>query len=129
MLRPNPEIELIVEKASEFAAKYGHSYVTVEHLSLALINYKNFRIMLEEFGADFQGLNDEFVKYLTDNEFGKKAKKGEEVRLLRTHALERVFNRAYTQVLFGGREHMQTIDIFLSIYAEEKGYSIYLFKK
>ena len=129
MLRPNPEIELIVEKASEFAAKYGHSYVTVEHLSLALINYKNFRIMLEEFGADFQGLNDAFVKYLTDNEFGKKAKKGEEVRLLRTHALERVFNRAYTQVLFGGREHMQTIDIFLSIYAEEKGYSIYLFKK
>ena len=128
MLRPNPEIELIVEKASEFAAKYGHSYVTVEHLSLALINYKNFRIMLEEFGADFQGLNDAFVKYLTDNEFGKKAKKGEEVRLLRTHALERVFNRAYTHVLFGGREHMQTIDIFLSIYAEEKGYSIYLFK-
>ena len=129
MLRPNPEIELIVEKASEFAAKYGHSYVTVEHLSLALINYKNFRIMLEEFGADFDGLNDSFVKYLTDNQFGKKAKQGEEVRLLRTHALERVFNRAYTQVLFGGREHMQTIDIFLSIYAEEKGYSIYLFKK
>jgi ATP-dependent Clp protease ATP-binding subunit ClpA len=129
MLRPNPEIELIVEKASEFAAKYGHSYVTVEHLSLALINYKNFRIMLEEFGADWQGLNDAFVKYLTENQFGKKAEDGAEVRLLRTHALERVFNRAYTQVLFGGREHMQTIDIFLSIYAEEKGYSIYLFKK
>jgi len=129
MLKPNPEIELIVEKASEFAAKYGHSYVTTEHLSLALINYKNFRTMLEEFGCDWQGLNDAFVKYLKKNTFGKKHKPGAEIKLLRTHALERVFNRAYTQVLFGGREHMQTIDVFLSIYAEEKSYSVYLFKK
>ena len=67
MLRPNPEIELIVEKASEFAAKYGHTYVTTEHLSLALINYKNFRTMLEEFGTDWQGLNDAFIKYLKEN--------------------------------------------------------------
>jgi len=129
MLKPNPEIELIVEKASEFAAKYGHSYVTTEHLSLALINYKNFRTMLEEFGCDWQDLNDAFVKYLKKNTFGKKHKPGAEIKLLRTHALERVFNRAYTQVLFGGREHMQTIDVFLSIYAEEKSYSVYLFKK
>ena len=129
MLRPNPEIELIVEKASELSVKYGHSYVTTEHLSLALINYKNFKIMLTEFGADWQGLNDSFVKYLTDNKFGKKIEDGQEVKLLRTHALERVFNRAYTQVLFGGREHMQTIDVFLSICTEEKSYSLYLFKK
>jgi ATP-dependent Clp protease ATP-binding subunit ClpA len=129
MLRPNPEIEMIVEKASEFAAKYGHTYVTTEHLSLALINYKNFRIMLEEYGSDWQGLNDAFVKYLTENNFGKKTAEGKEIKLLRTHALERVFNRAYTQVLFGGREHMQTIDIFLSICQEDKGYSVFLFKK
>lgn len=129
MLRPNPEIELIIEKASEFSAKYGHSYVTTEHLSLALINYKNFKIMLTEFGCDWQALNDAFTKYLTTNTFGKKLVPGQEVKLLRTHALERVFNRAYTQVLFGGREHIQTIDVFLSICAEDKSYSLYLFKK
>ena len=67
-----PEIELIVEKASEFAAKYGHTYVTTEHLSLALINYKNFRTMLEEFGTDWQGLNDAFIKYPKENKFGKR---------------------------------------------------------
>ena len=129
MLRPNPEIELIIEKASEFSAKYGHSYVTTEHLSLALVNYKNFKIMLTEFGCDWQALHDALVKYLTTNKFGKKLVPGQEVKLLRTHALERVFNRAYTQVLFGGREHIQTIDVFLSICAEEKSYSLYLFKK
>ena len=85
--------------------------------------------MLEEFGTDWQGLNDAFIKYLKENKFGKRIEPGQEVKLLRTHALERVFNRAYTQVLFGGREHMQTIDVFLSICAEEKSYSVYLFKK
>ena len=130
MLRPNPEIELIVEKASEFAASYKHPYVTTEHLSLALINYKNFRTMLEEFGCDWQGLHDAFYKYLTENKFGsKKTEPGQEVKLPRTHALERVSNRAYTQVLFGGREHMQTIDVFLSILRRRKSYPVYLFKK
>ena len=40
--------------------------VTTEHLSLALINYKNFRTMLEEFGCDWQGLHDAFYKYPTE---------------------------------------------------------------
>ena len=57
---------------------------------LALINYKNFRTMLEEFGTDWQGLNDAFIKYLKENKFGKRIEPGQEVKLLRTHALERV---------------------------------------
>ncbi len=43
----------------------------------------------------------------------------------KTHSLERVFNRAYTQVLFSGRHNLQTIDLFLSIMAEDKSYARY----
>ena len=46
MLKTNPEIDLIVEKASEFAATWGHAYVTVDHLTFALINYNNFNFTL-----------------------------------------------------------------------------------
>ena len=45
MLKNNPEIDLIVNKATEFAIKFKHAYVTIEHLGLALISYKNFRII------------------------------------------------------------------------------------
>ena len=52
----NPEIELIIEKAVEKAAYHNHEYVTLEHLLYALANYQNFNIMLNEFGADVNGL-------------------------------------------------------------------------
>ena len=130
MLKTNPEIDLIVEKASEFAATCGHSYVTVDHLTFALINYNNFKIMLTEYGADWEGLNGDLRKYLEAAEYFKQnpANKTED-KPTRTHALERVFNRAYTQVLFGGRAHIQTIDVFLAILVEDKSYSTFLFDK
>ena len=127
MLKSNPEIELIVEKATQFCKNLKHLYVTVEHLTLALINYKNFRIMLTEFGTDWDGLTAELHTYLSEND--AYASKSETTSPQRTHALERVFNRAYTQVLFGGRQHIQTIDLFVAIMTEDKSYSYYLFKK
>ena len=131
MLKQNPEIELIVEKASEFAQACQHSYVTVEHLSFALVNYNNFKIMLTEFGCDWDSLANEFRDYLEASEYYKQNEKTKSIsdKPVRTQALERVFNRAYTQVLFGGRTHIQTIDVFVAILVEEKSYSKYLFDK
>mgnify|MGYP003350938578 CR=1 FL=1 len=37
----------------------------------------------------------------------------------KTHSLERVFNRAFTQVLFSGRQQMLTIDLYLSMRREQ----------
>ena len=44
-IKHNPEMDLILSKAYEFAAKLQHKYVTIEHLTLALVNYKNFKII------------------------------------------------------------------------------------
>ena len=129
MLKNNPEIDLIVNKATEFAIKFKHAYVTIEHLGLALINYKNFRIMLTEFGTDWESMNEELQEYLATSPYHEEAGKNMSQKPQRTHALERIFNRAYTQVLFGNRAHVQTIDIFLSMMAEEKSYIIFLFSK
>ena len=129
MLKNNPEIDLIVNKATEFAIKFKHAYVTIEHLGLALISYKNFRIMLTEFGTDWESLNEELQEYLATSPYHEEAGKNMSQKPQRTHGLERVFNRAYTQVLFGNRAHVQTIDIFLSMMAEEKSYMVWLFSK
>ena len=47
----------------------------------------------------------------------------------RTHSLERVFNRAFTQVLFSAREQMETIDLFLSISQEPNSHACYFLLK
>ena len=126
MLAHNPEIETIIAKATEYAKKMKHEYVTVEHLLLALITYNNFETMLREFGAEYDNLVAEVKLYLEDRE--EIVKEGE-MSPKKTYALERVFNRAFTQVMFSGRAHMQTIDLFISILQESNSHAAYFLLK
>ena len=125
MLNHNPEMDLILQKAYEFANKLNHKYVTTEHLALSLINYKNFKIMLEAFGTDYEMLHKELKAYVEQLPIVSKVPTDPQ----RTHGLERVMNRAFTHVLFSGRRHLQTIDLFLSIMKEERSHITYLFNK
>ena len=125
MLNHNPEMDLILQKAYEFADKLNHRYVTTEHLTLSLVNYKNFKIMLEAYGCDYDNLQKELKKYVEGQEIVSTVPTEPQ----RTHGLERVMNRAFTHVLFSGRRHLQTIDLYLSIVKEERSFSAYIFKK
>ena len=64
MIQSNPEIDLIVKQATESAVSFGHSYVTLEHMTLALIEHKPFNELLNNFGADVDGLTTDLVNYL-----------------------------------------------------------------
>jgi ATP-dependent Clp protease ATP-binding subunit ClpA len=123
----NPEIELIIEKAVEKAAYHNHEYVTLEHLLFALINYQNFNIMLNEYGADVNALINEIDDYISQQY--DLVKDEEAVIPRKTNSLERVFNRALTQVLFSGRQHIQTIDIFMSLCSETNSHAAYFLQK
>ena len=50
-------------------------------------------------------------------------------RSKRTNSLERVFNRALTQVLFSGRAEILPLDVFLSISAENNSHASYFIHK
>lgn len=109
------------------AAERRHEYVTTEHLVLALIQHDPFRRVLVKFGADVDAMQsdiDNFLEGLTviisdDPEPSPK----------KTNALERVFNRAMTQVLFMGRRILTTADLYLAIMAETNGHAHYFFLK
>ena len=126
MLAHNPEIETIISKASDYAKELNHEYVTVEHLLLALITYNNFETMLREFGAEYDNLIAEVRLYLEGRE---EIVIEDEPSPKKTYALERVFNRAFTQVMFSGRAHMQTIDLFISILQESNSHAAYFLLK
>lgn len=126
-LNPNPEIDVIISKAVWFAENLGHSYITLEHLSLALITYNNFNIMLNEYGADVDSLIADLQDYLSNQVDIESLDPDDSPR--KTHSLERVFNRAFTQVLFSGRQHVQTIDLYNSIMHETNSNAVYFFQK
>jgi len=125
MLQTNPEIDHIVAEATELAKNLSHEYVTLEHVFLSMIRFEPFKDLLVQFGSDVNSLDAELEAYLlqatnlivTEQEPKK------------THALERVFNRAFTQVLFSARTHIELMDLFLSIHAESNSYAHYFMSK
>ena len=127
-MQTNPEIEVIVQAATQNAKDQQHEYVTLEHLALALVSYEPFNKLLSDFGIDTAGLQRDFTEYLGSQHY-LISKDPEYDMPKRTHALERVFNRAFTQVLFSGREDMQVIDVFISIANESNSHVQYFFIK
>jgi ATP-dependent Clp protease ATP-binding subunit ClpA len=125
MLQTNPEIDHIVSEAVQLAKTLSHEYVTLEHVFLSMVRFEPFRDLITQFGADADGLDAELEMYLlqatnlvvTDLEPKK------------THSLERVFNRALTQVLFSSRTKLELMDLFLSIHSEHNSYAHYFMAK
>jgi ATP-dependent Clp protease ATP-binding subunit ClpA len=128
MIQTNPEIEVIVNTSTANAKAQNHEYVTLEHLALSLVSYKPFNQLLANFGIDVVGLQQDLVGYLsTQHYLISKNPAYESPR--KTHALERVFNRAFTQVLFSGRHTMQVLDVFISVSSEPHSYAQYVYAK
>jgi ATP-dependent Clp protease ATP-binding subunit ClpA len=121
MLETNPEIQSIIESATLKAAEKNHEYVTLEHLVLAMLTHAPFNSIVTKFGCDTDKLISEVEGYLNQQTY--LVSKGYDIVPKKTHSLERVFNRAFTQVLFSGRKNMQTIDLYLSIMSEEKSHA------
>ena len=127
MLRDNPEISLVLSKAVEYAKSQNHQYVTVEHLLYSMCCYKNFKMVLNEYGADVDSLLTELKIYI-ENQTQLKSRTPD-VTPGRTSTLERVFNRAASQAVFQGREYIQLLDLYLAITAESNSFANYILIK
>jgi ATP-dependent Clp protease ATP-binding subunit ClpA len=125
MIQPNPEIEIIINNATESAKTLSHEYVTLEHLLRSMVSYEPFCELLNKFGADTTGLLADLTDYLNHQTFLVSSTTVPK----KTHALERTFNRAFTQVLFSGRTHMQIIDLYVSIFSEHSSHAVYYLVK
>jgi len=127
-MRSNPEIEKIISNACLLAKEYKHQYVTLEHLLIALVEFPSFNTMLLDFGVDVESLLRELYDHVGRQDHLVNLD-DVDVTPQRTHALERVFNRAFTQVLFSAREEMLPIDLFLSLSQEPQSHAAYFLLK
>lgn len=123
----SPEIESIIEKSIEFAKVRSHEYVTIEHLLLALVTHTPFKKCLNSFNIDTDGLINEIDSYL--NALHSIEVKNKDIQPRKTNSLERVMNRAVTQVIFTGRRQLTTLDVYLSIATEGNSHAHYFLLK
>jgi ATP-dependent Clp protease ATP-binding subunit ClpA len=129
----NPEIESIIEEAIRIAKTKKHAYVTLEHALLSMITYDSFRKLLDDFGVDTEQMITEVNGYLDSmNTLVVNAPTDDtesEIAPKKTNSLERVFNRAVTQVLFTGRRQIEIIDLYASLMQETNSHAHYFLLK
>jgi ATP-dependent Clp protease ATP-binding subunit ClpA len=125
-MQNNPEIEQIVDGAVKLARDRHHEYVMTEHVLLSLIRHEPFHRVMEKFGVDVNLLDMELNTYLASLAAVVTDK---DVQPKKTNALERVFNRALTQVLFTGRRTISTVDLYLAMMAENNSHAHYFLLK
>ena len=127
MLEPNKDLENIFERAVALAADHNHEFITLEHFLCSLVNDKKFCELLNNYGADTDELKKNLETYISTNladivvsDNSEKPKK--------TNSIDRMLNRAFTQVLFSGRNQIEPVDCFISLFAEKKSHAIYFMK-
>jgi ATP-dependent Clp protease ATP-binding subunit ClpA len=128
MLEPDKSLTVIFERAVELATKYKHEFLTLEHFLHSLLEDEKFKELLTSYGSEVSLLQKDIeiflnkeLKEIINAEFDDKPKK--------THSMERMLNRAFTQVLFSGRSKIEPIDCFLSIFSEKKSHALYFMRK
>ena len=127
MLEPNKDLETIFERAVNIAAKHKHEYITLEHFLYSLVIDKKFNELLTTYGADTGELKTNLEKFIATDLKDIVLEKLEG-KPKKTHMVDRMLNRAFTQVLFSGRNLIEPVDCFISLFSEKKSHAIYFMK-
>jgi ATP-dependent Clp protease ATP-binding subunit ClpA len=125
MVEPSEQLQAVFEKAINDCKKLGHEYMTLEHLAFAMMCEEKFYEMIKNYGSDADYIKTNLehhlknkcddIKILTPGKFKPK----------KTQTVERVLNRAFTQVLFSGRQSIELVDVFLSMLSEKRSFAVY----
>lgn len=124
MVEPSNDLQLIFEKSIDIAQKLKHEYLTIEHLLFSMLCNESFVNCLTGFGADPEYMKKNLEHYLK-NKTQEITTTEPDVKPRKTQSVERVLNRAFTQVLFHGRQKIEPQDVFVSIMAEKRSYAFY----
>ena len=124
MVEPSENLQAVFEQAIETAKKLHHEYLTIEHILFAMLREESFANCIQGYGANIAEFNANLTTYL--NEKCAEITTAEVVvKPKKTQAVDRVLNRAFTQVLFNGRQTIEPTDIFLAMMAEKRSWSFF----
>jgi len=128
MVEPSSELKAVFDKAIADAVKLKHEYVTLEHLLYAMLCEETFNAIITGYGADTELMKKELEAFLT-TKLNDIIIDLEKYKPKKTQSVERVLNRAFTQVLFNGRNDIEISDVFLSMLSEKKSWSFFITQK
>ena len=129
MVEPSEQLQAVFEKAINDCKKLSHEYMTLEHLTFAMMCEEKFYEMISNYGANSDYIKTNLEHYLKNKCDEIKLENPGKFKPKKTQAVERVLNRAFTQVLFSGRQSIELVDVFLSLLSEKRNYAVYYLNK
>jgi ATP-dependent Clp protease ATP-binding subunit ClpA len=124
MVEPSNELQLVFEKAIDIAKKLNHEYLTIEHLLFSMLCEDSFTNCIQGYGSDPEYIKKNLEHYLKTKCDEIISTQGD-VKPRKTQTVERVLNRAFTQVLFNGRQRIEPTDVFLAMMSEKRSWAHY----
>ena len=124
MVEPSDNLQAVFERAIDTAKKLHHEYLTIEHLLCAMLMEDSFVSCLQEFGSKPENLKNQLLDYL-QNKCSEITVTDVVIKPKKTQSVERVLNRAFTQVLFNGRQKIEPTDVFLAMLGEKRSWVYY----
>jgi len=126
MVEPSKNLQDVFDKSIEDAKKLRHEYITLEHMLFAMLCHNDLVSFLEKRDIDHELIKKNLEHYLkTKLEDITLPAEITKFKPKKTQAVERVLNRAFAQVLFGGRNTIEIVDVFMSLLTEKKSWSVY----
>lgn len=124
MVEPSGALQSVFDRAVNLSKSYKHEYVTLEHMLFSMCEDEKFCNILKGYGTDIDNLKTHLITYLDHKLDGIKLSVTK-YKPKKTISVERVLNRAFTQVLFSGRTNIDLTDVFLSLMSETKSWAYY----
>ena len=122
MVEPSDNLQAVFERAIESAKKLHHEYLTIEHILLAMLIDESFNNCVQGFNNSAEALKKNLNDYVT-TKLHEITIQDVVVKPKKTQAVERVLNRAFTQVLFNGRQRIEPTDVFLAMMGEKRSWA------
>jgi ATP-dependent Clp protease ATP-binding subunit ClpA len=128
MLEPSEKLQIVFEKAIDIAQRLKHEYVTLEHLTFSIFCDEEIFASITEFGANSEFIKVNLEQFLKNN-LRDIISQDSNLKPRRTNSVERVLNRAFTQVLFSGRQRIEVEDVLVAILSEKKSFAFFYLTK
>jgi ATP-dependent Clp protease ATP-binding subunit ClpA len=119
------DVEIAIRVALNDAQRRGHEYVTVEHLTFALLHDDETANVLKHCGADVAKLKKDFETYLSEE---VAVVESVDADVTPSRGFQRVVQRAIMHVAGAGKPEVKGYNILVAVYAEDDSHAAFLLK-
>ena len=124
MVEPSNDFEQVLLTASEAAKKLQHEYITIEHILIAMLSNQSFIECLTGFGTNASNLRKLITVHL-QNKCSDITSLVPVLQPKKTAAVERLLNKAFTQVIFNNRQKVEITDAFCMMFNEKRSWAFF----